>query len=671
MQPEDVLKNLKQGDHLCFFYESEKEQTALLSPFIRQGLETGDKVIYIGNEGTDFLFRGTSFHPDPFLKSRQLVLISWNSLKKNEMFSLPDIFERIKAEMSSVVSENYSLRIAADTSSVLPDFDSEELISMERQFDSFFKEIGCIAFCQCNVNLMKIDFMMDLLIRHQVIMTGWGSDKNFHYFRQLSKEKENQQNTSLYLLRVLRERTAIEVMLARNEELFRKYIDIAGFFIVILDRAAKLRLINRKGIEITGYAPEELLGKNAIDQLISQREKENCMDFFKKIINQQTDQLYVEFPIVTKSGEERLIFWHYAVVLENKKVKHVLISGEDITSRVQNEQALKTSEALYRDLFEHAVEGIFQITPDGKFLNVNSAYAKMIGFQSPEEMIKKLHAFSKQHYVYPEQRKELLSKIEKQGIVRNFEAQVSRFNGEKIWISVTARSIRDADGKLQYYEGMVEDITSRKQSEEQLNKTLHNLRVAMEGAIHSIARTVEAKDPYTAGHQQRVGVLSRAIAINMDLSPDIVEGVYLAGSIHDLGKISIPAEFLAKPGKLTEYEFMLIKTHPDVGYKILRDIDFPWPVAEIVLQHHERNDGSGYPKGLKGDNILIEAKIIAVADVIETITFSRPYRPAYGLDLALQEIERNKDILFDSEVVNACVDLFRKEKFTWDHPGFA
>lgn len=189
------------------------------------------------------------------------------------------------------------------------------------------------------------------------------------------------------------------------------------------------------------------------------------------------------------------------------------------------------------------------------------------------------------------------------------------------------------------------------------------LRQSLEQSIQTIADTVEARDPYTAGHQRRVAGLAKAIAQEMDLPEDQVNGINLAAIIHDLGKIHIPAEILAKPGKLSPIEFELIKTHPQEGYNILKNVRFPWPIAEIILQHHERLDGSGYPQGLKGEQIILEARILAVADVVEAITSHRPYRPGFGIEAALEEIERSRGVRYDTEVADACLRLFRERGY--------
>jgi PAS domain S-box-containing protein/putative nucleotidyltransferase with HDIG domain len=216
------------------------------------------------------------------------------------------------------------------------------------------------------------------------------------------------------------------------------------------------------------------------------------------------------------------------------------------------------------------------------------------------------------------------------------------------------------------YEQAQEEITERKRAEEELQDSLEKLRKALGGTIQAIALTVERRDPYTAGHQRQVADLARAIATEMGLSKEQVDGIRMAGVIHDIGKTSVPSEILSKPGQLGDIEFSLIKTHPQVGYDILKTIDFPWPVAEIVLQHHERVDGSGYPQGLPGGEIMLEARILAVADVVAAMASHRPYRPPHGLDKALEEISQNKGVLYDPEVVDTCLKLFTEKGFKFE-----
>ncbi|TXT41678.1 MAG: putative response regulator [Comamonadaceae bacterium] len=204
----------------------------------------------------------------------------------------------------------------------------------------------------------------------------------------------------------------------------------------------------------------------------------------------------------------------------------------------------------------------------------------------------------------------------------------------------------------------------RNHLEERVAERTQKLKTSLLDFIAAIASTVEMRDPYTAGHQRRVASLAAAIARELKLPEDQTEGLYLAGLVHDLGKIRIPAEILCKPGRLTALEFGLIQEHSNTGYDILKPIDFPWPIAQTVLQHHERQDGSGYPHGLKGEAILLEARILAVADVVEAMVSHRPYRAGLGVEVALEEITRHKGTLYDPEVVNACLSMFREQGYS-------
>ena len=201
------------------------------------------------------------------------------------------------------------------------------------------------------------------------------------------------------------------------------------------------------------------------------------------------------------------------------------------------------------------------------------------------------------------------------------------------------------------------------QLEKELQQSYEKLQKFIEGTAHIIMKVVEIRDPYSTGHQQRVSKLATAIAREMKLPQDKIEGVRLASLVHDVGKVNLPTEIVSKPSKLVEVEFNLLKNHPRVGYNILKKVNFPWPIAEIVFQHYEKIDGSGYPRGLKGDEILIEAKILGVANVVEAMSSYKSYRPALSINESLAEISKNKNILFDPEVVDTCMKLFKEKGF--------
>jgi len=211
--------------------------------------------------------------------------------------------------------------------------------------------------------------------------------------------------------------------------------------------------------------------------------------------------------------------------------------------------------------------------------------------------------------------------------------------------------------------GLEEVKLEYNQMDKELKQIYKKLQKFIEGTAYIIMKVVETRDPYSIGRQQRVSKLATAIAQEMKLPQDKIEGIRIASLVHDIGKVNLPTEIVSKPGKLIEVEFNLIRNYPKVGYDILKKVDFPWPIAEIVLQHQEKIDGSGYPRGLKGDEILIEAKILGVANVVEAMSSYKSYRSALSIDEALAEISKNKNILFDPEVVDVCLKLFKEKGF--------
>lgn len=210
------------------------------------------------------------------------------------------------------------------------------------------------------------------------------------------------------------------------------------------------------------------------------------------------------------------------------------------------------------------------------------------------------------------------------------------------------------------------ELRRRIQAEKELKLSLLKLKNSMEGAVSSLSSVLEMRDPYTAGHQRRVTDLACAIAREMGIEESRIDGIRLGGLVHDIGKIQVPSDILTKPGRISDAEFTLIKTHAQAGYEILKSIEFEWPIADMVCQHHEKMNGTGYPQGLKGDEILLEARIITVADVVEAMSSYRPYRQAIGIGPALEEIEHQRGILYDKDVVDACLILFRKKHFNFN-----
>jgi PAS domain S-box-containing protein/putative nucleotidyltransferase with HDIG domain len=332
--------------------------------------------------------------------------------------------------------------------------------------------------------------------------------------------------------------------------------------------------------------------------------------------------------------------------------------------RKNTEEALRQSQQEFISIFKDNPEAIVYVDEKGTILDINSRFFELFGYTLEEIKGKNINS----GIIHPPEKiiegKDLDNKALSKGYV-NFETIRKKKDGTLFPVVMSGSPVI-VDGNPQGLIGMFTDITERKNAEEQLKESFKKLQKTMEDSIYAISMITEARDAYTAGHQRRVTKLAVALAEEMGFPKDKIDGIKIAALIHDVGKINLPAEILSKPGKLSEIEFNLIKNHSKIGYDILKKIDFPWPVAEIVLQHHEKMNGSGYPRGLKGGEILLEAKIICVADVVEAMSSFRPYRPALGIDKALEEISQNKGILYDPEVVDTCIKLFKEKGFKFE-----
>jgi PAS domain S-box-containing protein/putative nucleotidyltransferase with HDIG domain len=324
------------------------------------------------------------------------------------------------------------------------------------------------------------------------------------------------------------------------------------------------------------------------------------------------------------------------------------------------ERMLRESEKRYRSVVENAHDAIYIIISDG-FQYVNPAFERLTGFKREEICDKEFNLWNSIHpddIKLVKERKEARKRGEEES--GSYQFRIITKDGEmKI---IDANTVDIGEDKEIKEIGIWRDVTYRLQAEEERKQNFERLHRALEKTINALTSAVEMRDPYTAGHQKRVADLASSIANEIGLSKEQIETVQMAGVIHDIGKILVPGEILSMPGKLSDIAFSMIKTHPQVGFDILKSIEFPFPVAQIVLQHHERMDGSGYPAGLMGEEILLEARILAVADVVEAMASHRPYRPVLGIEKAMDEIAKNRGILYDSEVVDACLRLFSKDK---------
>jgi PAS domain S-box-containing protein len=399
-----------------------------------------------------------------------------------------------------------------------------------------------------------------------------------------------------------------------------------------------------------------------------------CDDFISKPVDKVELQARVRSSLKVKAYNDLLR--NYREELESEvterteELRHVLERlQQEITVRKRNEEALRESENKYRLLADNIHDVILVLDMNLNYTYVSPSVKILWGYE-PTEVLKQ-NAFETLTSSSWELAVRTLSEVmelEKSehrdmNIFRTLQLETIRKDRTVVWTEAKVSFVRDENQQAVSILGVFRDVTERKQTEDKLLLTLDSLKNAVGATIQVMVSAVEMKDPYTAGHQLRTADLACAIATEMGLTQEKIDGIKMAGSIHDIGKLSIPSEILSKPTKLTNIEFSLIKEHSRSGYEMLKNVESPWPLAQIVYQHHERMDGSGYPRNLKGNEIIMEARIMAVADVVEDMASHRPYRPSLGIDIALEEIEKNKGILYDDVVADACLRLFREKGF--------
>ncbi len=460
-------------------------------------------------------------------------------------------------------------------------------------------------------------------------------------------------------IRDIADRKKAEAEIEESEERFRVIFERTTIGKSLTKPDGSLLQVNRAFADMLGYSIEKLQQFN-FEHITHPDDVAESQEYIRSLVaGEQTDCRF-EKRYLHKNGDT--VWADVSTTLQRNAQGiplYLITSIVDITERKRVEEALRESELLFRKVFEDHAAVKMILDPDtGDILDVNRAAVKFYGWsrvQLTQMKIQEINTLS------PEEIKKEMEEARSNKKV-HFEFRHRRADGSVRDVGAFSSKIKVNNKDLLH--SIIFDISVRKQAEKDLVNTLELLRHAVNATIQVIVSTVEARDPYTANHQLRVAILARAIATEMKLPQNMIEGFYIVGSIHDLGKLSVPAEILSKPGKLTETEFSLIKEHAQKGYDILKNVESSWPLAEIVYQHHERMDGSGYPRNLKGDEILLEARILAVCDVVESMASHRPYRAALGIDAALKEIEDNRGVLYDADAVDACLRLFREKGFT-------
>lgn len=454
-----------------------------------------------------------------------------------------------------------------------------------------------------------------------------------------------------------------EEALHRSEVYFRSLIENALDLIMILDRHGFIKYISPAVERVLGYRYEELIEKKAFI-FVHAEDLRNIVKIFNETIQNPLTPRKSEFRFRHKNKSWRILEVIGQNLLENPAVAGVVANCRDITERKRAEKALQQSEQKLRYIVENSTNLFFSHTPDNIITYMSPQSMKFIDCD-PQEAMVNWTSFLTDHSVNAEGVLCTQRAIETGKIQQAYELELIGKKGRKIWVQVNETPVV-INGATVMVVGALTDITGRKKVEEELKKSYERLKRTLNETVNALSVTVEIRDPYTAGHQRRVSQLACAIAMEMGLTGEKIEGVRVAGILHDIGKIYVPPEILNKPGKITDIELMLIKTHPKVGYDILKKIVFDWPVAKTMLQHHERIDGSGYPFGLIAGDIIMEARILAVADVVEAMSSHRPYRTALGIEAALIEIERYKNVFYDGSVVGVCLKLIQEKRFSFD-----
>jgi len=444
----------------------------------------------------------------------------------------------------------------------------------------------------------------------------------------------------------------------KSEEKFRGITERSFDIIITVDKEEICTYVSPSMERVLGYKTKEIIGKHF--QILF---PENMIKKVERVYNTLIQGEKIEginFEVLRKDKKRAIIEVNGSPIIKDDKIVGIQIHSRDITERKLEEEMIEKEKNKLQKYIDVAGIILKIVDRDGKVSLINNRGCEVLGY-TKEEILGKNWIDNFVPERIKKKMNDILMKLRSNQAVsyEYFENPVLTKSGEEKIISWYNTALKDEKGEFQGILSSGEDVTIKSKVERELQESYQKLQQIMEDTVYTMAKVVEKKDPYSAGHQKRVSQLATAIAKEMKLPKNKIEGLKVASLVHDIGKIGMPIEILSKPSGLTELGYDLMTEHSMNGYNILKEIDFPWPVAEIVLQHHEKINGSGYPNGLKGDNILIEARILCVADVIEAMSSYRAYRSSHSIKEVLKELNRNKGTLYDPMVVDACKELFK------------
>ncbi len=459
-------------------------------------------------------------------------------------------------------------------------------------------------------------------------------------------------------------RKQAEQSLSRQREEYRIILDSVPIIIAYIDHDGRFIRINKAGADVLGVSPKEVVGKT-FDDFFSPDQAARFLSRTRQVMDTKIPLSGIMFRAMLPSGQPIWTQTDIVPYLDSKgnSIGSIVVSM-DITGRKAAEEALQESGERFRNMANLLPQTIFETDEKGNFTFVSSQGYQTFGY-TEADVAAGMHVLQT---IIPEDHAAAVESIRRRISGEQFppnEYTAITKDGRTFPVMIYASPIIKSSGYAGM-RGMLIDITERKQMEQNLKESIDRLHKTLNDAVVTMGAIVEMKDPYTAGHQLQVARLAAAIAQELGLSEAQVNIIRTAAAIHDIGKIYVPSDILAKPGKLGALEISIIRTHAQGSYDILKNIDFGGPVAQIALQHHERLDGSGYPHGLKESEIMLEARILAVADVVEAISSHRPYRPSLGIDNALEEIKQNRGKLYDPGAVDACLRIFNENRFQFE-----